>query len=209
MADNQTLRRDEWTTIAEVSGNDYLTHLHVESLLVRNKIPARLDGSKTYSLSVPAHDAASALRLISTDVVEWGYPIRLILGPNQFVDHPLHDKHKTVEHLLINRPYDMVVNSPQFADEHNIRRALGELDEREQRFPFLREIHLVRREYLTEQGMLAHGDEVTIDLSENPEPDSPSLSVSSVVWDNGREYYDLGSLETSDIEESGIIVQEK
>jgi hypothetical protein len=176
-----------WTTIAEVSGNDYLTHLHVESLLARNKISARLDGSKTYSLSVPAHDAASALRLISADVVEWGYPIRLILGPNHFVDHLLQDKHKTEQHLFINRPFDMVVNSPQFADDQNIRRALGELDERQQHYSFLRQIHLVRREYLTDQGMLAHGDEVTIDLSANPDPDSPSLSVSSVVWDNGQE----------------------
>jgi hypothetical protein len=188
-----------WTSIAQVLGNDAITHTHIEALMERNGIPCGLGGSKTYYLQVRNEDAARATELLKEDVCHWHYQLWLFnqTGTEEATAYLPPATKDNTESRTLRRPISEVLALPEYTSNTELGAVLRQIEEYApsvRATPFLIEIRTRVRCYRDQAGEVRTGYDFDFQFATDLSNNAGELQVSSQVWDGGSGFCYLGCL---------------
>ncbi len=182
------------TCVAMIGGLDRISDIHITGLLKSHGIECLIEGSIFYGIAVPEKDAARSIAILTDDLKDHHYPIR-IGGLDARWDCPLADAD-----WIVTQPrqeHEDLIGLEQYRASTDLGAALRHEDVKDAvlAFPYVAKIKFLKREYIDRNTHPATGHEVEIELVASLDEKVGGKTCSFQVWDNGSRIQTQGGHE--------------
>ena len=178
----------KYVSVAFVSGHDWITIEHIHWLLLAHHIESGAQGSRGYSISVPAKYQQEAIRLLKADAQQRHYMIAI---PSANFNQRAPSEKDWKERRL-NARYSQLLRQPDYRASTTFGRFLRcqEIKHLAVQYPYVLSIQYLPRSYLDTDGKEHVGYEVKINMAASLHKPDPSYHNYYQVWREGKQIQD-------------------
>lgn len=179
----------DWKNIANISGTDRISDIHIGNLLESNDIDCVIEGSLLYGISVPPGKVEQATKLLRTDARKVGYYVWF--GPDDVV------KAAEAKQLISRATVSSVLKKSEYGADTALGRFLRTKDVSKLtvKYPYIVSFDVRERQYLATAKTYSTGYDVEIELQKSLDERADGYRGSYQVYDSGNRIELRGSNE--------------